>query len=44
MFIDVAIAIAHTLAKLSRNKVFVVNLLAVSFGEQKIKGFKEKGE
>ena len=33
MFIDIAIATAHMLAKLSKTEVCVVNLLATMFGD-----------
>ena len=44
IFIDVAIATANMLAKLSKPEVCVVNLLATMFGDQRIEGFREKGE
>ena len=38
-------ATAHMSAKQSKNQLKVsVNLLAAIFGDQRIKGFKEKGE
>ena len=44
IFIHVAMATAHTSTSLSKKKVCVVNLLAASFGDQRIKGLREKGE
>ena len=44
IFIDIAIATAHMLAKLSKTEVCVVNLLATMFGDQRIEGFREKDE
>ena len=41
---DVVMETAHTLAQLSKTDVCVVTLLAAVIGDQRIKGFREKGE
>ena len=47
IFIDVAWAMAHTPAKLSKDRskfVLLTFLLAAIFDDERIKGFREKGK